>query len=288
VDSICKRLILLMLAAVTLLGPLTVRAATYKDALEDYSDQKYSKSYKKAMNLAREKRGSRRAKALVLAAAAVLELDKEKKARVLFKKALDADPDLELPEVVRSRRAQRFFDDVREGRSPPRSTSVTKTETVPSAFDRFETYLPFGLNQLVQEKYFLGLALGGAQAVGLFYAYTKDLEANKAETDLEAVRLRAIQTGDDINPVFVDFVKKSQAFSKRSRQTSQLSLALAATAYGASVLEAGLRPPARSRFAVTDPSSVRLFATEYKSTKFQLELLNPLLSHHGLQLSLQF
>ncbi|WP_218109990.1 hypothetical protein [Oligoflexus tunisiensis] len=271
----------------TLLGPVTVHAATYKQALEDYSDQKYSKSYKKAMDLAREKRGSRRAKALVLAAAAVLELDREKKARVLFKKALDEDPDLELPEVVRSRRAQRFFDDVRDGRNPTRSSTVTKTENVPNAFDRFETYLPFGLNQLVQEKYFLGLALGGAQAFGLFYAYTKDQEANKAEADLEAVRIRAIQSGDDINPVFTDFVSKSQAFAKRSRQTSQLSLALAAAAYGASVLEAGLRPPARSRFAATDPSALRLFAVEYKSRQFQLELLNPLLSH-GLQISLQF
>jgi predicted negative regulator of RcsB-dependent stress response len=129
VDSVCKRVILLIVLGAALLGSLTARAASYQDALDDYSEQKYSRSYKKAMSLPREKRGTRRGKALMLAAAAVLEMDREQKARALFKKALDEDPDLDLPDVVRSRRAQRFFADVREGRGPQRLATTRLRST---------------------------------------------------------------------------------------------------------------------------------------------------------------
>lgn len=285
-DLFCKRLILFMLAGFTLLGPVTALAASYQQALEAYIDQNYSRSYKKAMSLAREKRGTRRGKALMLAAAAVLELDREKKATVLFKKALEEDPDLDLPDIVRSRRAQRFFADVRDGRDT-RSASV-KQEAAANAFDRLPTYLPFGLNQVTQGKYLLGLALGGAQAFGLYYAYTKSADADEAELQIQAVRQTAIQTGDDINPVFLEFVDKNQAFVERSRQEAQLSLVLAAAAYGGSILEAGFNPPAPTRVAALIQNTWPLFAVEYEQTQIQFNILNPLLATQGIQLSLNF
>jgi hypothetical protein len=289
VDSVCKRLILLILLGAALLGPLTARAASYQQAMEDYSDQNYSRSYKKAMSLAREKRGTRRGKALILAAAAVLELDRERKAKVLFRKALDEDPDLELPEVVRSRRAQRFFADVRDGRDGRGArTALTRSERTTTAFDRLETYLPFGLNQLVQGKILLGLSFGGAQAFGAYFAYTKNQEANQTEQEIATVRQRAIQTGDDINPVFLNLVAESKAFAKRSRQISQISLALAAASYGASVLEAGFRAPQHSAFAVQDPSSYQLFTMDHHQTRLHVELLNPLLAIQGLKVTVHF
>lgn len=288
-DSVCKRLILLILLGAALLGPLTARAASYQQALEDYSDQNYSRSYKKAMSLAREKRGTRRGKALILAAAAVLELDRERKAKVLFRKALDEDPDLELPEVVRSRRAQRFFADVRDGRDGRGpQVALTRSERTTTAFDRLETYLPFGLNQLVQGKIFLGLSFGGAQAFGAYFAYTKNQEANQTEQEIATVRQRAIQTGDDINPVFLNLVAESEAFAKRSRQISQLSLALAAASYGASVLEAGFRAPQHAAFTAQDPSSYHLFTMDHHHTRLHVELLNPLLAIQGLKVTLHF
>jgi hypothetical protein len=282
VDSVCKRVILLIVLGAALLGSLTAHAASYQDALEDYSEQKYSRSYKKAMSLAREKRGTRRGKALMLAAAAVLEMDREQKARALFKKALDEDPDLDLPDVVRSRRAQRFFADVREGRGSPRMP-ITRT-----AFDQPETYLPFGINQLLQGKIFLGLTLGSAQGLGLYFAYSKNQDAKKVEQETATLRRRAIQTGDDINPVFLELVSSNQAFIKRSRQVAQLSLGVTALAYGTSVLEAGYRAPLRSAVALQPLSTYPLLATTFHGNNLQLELLNPLLSVQGLQLSLQF
>jgi hypothetical protein len=281
VDSVCKRVILLIVLGAALLGSLTAHAASYQDALEDYSEQKYSRSYKKAMGLAREKRGTRRGKALMLAAAAVLEMDREQKARALFKKALDEDPDLDLPDVVRSRRAQRFFADVREGRGSPRR--LTRT-----AFDQAETYLPFGINQLLQGKIFLGLTLGSAQGLGLYFAYSKNQDAKKVEQETASLRRRAIQTGDDINPVFLELVSSNQAFIKRSRQVAQLSLGVTALAYSTSVLEAGYRAPLRSSVALQPLSTYPLLATTFHGNSLQLELLNPLLSVQGLQLSLQF
>ncbi|HYX36442.1 MAG TPA: hypothetical protein VE954_25325 [Oligoflexus sp.] len=287
-DLVCKRLILLMLAGWVLLGPATGRAlaASYQQALDAYDHQDYSRSYKKAMSLAREKKGTRRAKALILAAAAVLELDRERKAKVLFKKALDEDPDLGLPDVVRSRRAQRFFADVRDGRDT--RAVATKVEKTPLAFDRLETYLPFGVNQLVQEKYVLGLTLGGIQALGVYFAYAKSVEADETDQTIQAVRQKAFQSGDDINPVFLDFVDENQAFAKKSRQLAQLSLALAAAAYGGSVLEAGFRPPSSTR--VTDLLQPRytLLAMQQDRTQFRLEILNPLLAIQGLQFSFDF
>jgi hypothetical protein len=238
------------------------------------------------MSLVREKRGTRRGKALMLAAAAVLELDREVKARALFKKALDEDPDLELPDVVRSRRAQRFFAEVRDGRGS--RASITRSERSTSGFDRLETYLPFGLNQLVQGKIFLGLTLGGAQAFSVYFAYTKSEQANQTEQETTAIRQRAIQTGDDINPVFLELEAENKAFVKRSRQISQLSLGLAALAYGTSVLEAGYRAPRESVFAGQKSSSYPLFAMQYEKTHIQVELLNPLFAVQGLQLSLHF
>ncbi len=288
-DLVCKRLILLILLGAALIAPLTARAASYQQALDAYTDQKYSRSYKKAMSLAREKRGTKRGKALMIAAAAVLEMDREQKAKVLFKKALDEDPDLELPEVVRSRRAQRFFADVRDGRDgrDARATLI-QTEKTTNGFDRLETYLPFGLNQLVQGKVFLGLSLGGAQALGAYFAYAKANEAIQTEQQVAQVRQKAIQTGDDINPVFLDFVSESNALAKRSRQTSQLSLALAVTAYVGSVLEAGFRAPEEAVLGLNESSQVRLFAFDYQTTRIQVELLNPLSSIQGLQVSMRF
>lgn len=285
--AVRKSLIIFVLAGMTMLRPVTALAASYKQALEAYSDQKYSQSYKKAMSVAREERGTRRGKALMLAAAAVLELAREKKAKVLFKKALDADPDLDLPDVVRSRRAQRFFDDIRVGRETRSSSTAVKVEQVPNAFNRVETYLPLGINQLVQEKYLLGLTLGAAQGFAVYFAYIKAVEANQAEQKLQAVRQTAILSGDDINPVFLEFVDKNQAFIKRSRQESQLSLLLAVASYGGSILEAGLNPPARSRLAVLAPT-YPLFAKQFDRTQIRFDILNPLLSTQGLQLSLQF
>ncbi len=285
-DSVCKRLILLILLGAALIAPLTARAASYQQALDAYSDQKYSRSYKKAMSLAREKRGTKRGKALMIAAAAVLELDREQKAKVLFRKALDEDPDLELPDVVRSRRAQRFFADVRDGRDS--RSAMVQTERTTTGFDRLETYLPFGLNQLVQGKIFLGLSLGGAQAFGAYFAYAKANEATQTEQQVAQVRQKAIQTGDDINPVFLDFVSESKALAKRSRQISQLSLALAVAAYGGSVLEAGFRAPEEAVLAADDGSHFRLFAIDYQTTRFHVELLNPLASVQGLQVSMRF
>jgi tetratricopeptide (TPR) repeat protein len=286
VELVCKRLILFILLGAFLPGPLTARAASYRQALEDYSEQHYSRSYKKAMSLAREKRGEKRGKALILAAAAVLELDREEKARVLFKKALESDPDLELPDVVRSRRAQRFFADVRDGRDN-RKTFI-RSESVTTAFDRLETYLPLGLNQLYQGKAFLGLTFGGVQAFGAYYAYAKSNEATKAEQQAASLRRKAIQTGDDINPVFLDLVARNKSFVKRSRQTAQLSLITAFAAYGGSVLEAGYRAPLRMSYAIQDASSYPLFAMDYRKARLQFEIFNPLLSSHGVQLSLHF
>jgi hypothetical protein len=286
VELVCKRLILFALLGAALIAPQTALAASYRQALEAYSDQNYSRSYKKAMSLAREKRGTKRGQALVLAAAAVLELDREEKARVLFKKALEADPDLDLPEVIRSRRAQRFFADVRDGRGS--RTTVTRSERTTTAFDRLETYLPLGLNQLVQGKVFLGLTLGGVQAFGAYYAYARSNEATKAEQQTAALRRKAIQTGDDINPVFLDLVARNKAFVKRSRQTAQLSLIAAAAAYGGSVLEAGYRAPLRSSFAAMDSATYSLFAMDYQKIRLQFEVFNPLLNSQGVQLSLRF
>ncbi|HET9240779.1 MAG TPA: hypothetical protein VFO10_26175 [Oligoflexus sp.] len=280
-DSVCKRVILLIVLGAALLGPMTARAASYQDALDDYSEQKFSRSYKKAMSLAREKRGTRRGKALMLAAAAVLEMDREQKARALFKRALDEDPDLDLPDVVRSRRAQRFFADVREGRG-------SRIVVARAAFDRPETYLPFGLNQLLQGKIFLGLTLGSAQGLGLYFAYSKNQDAKKAEQETASLRRRAIQTGDDINPVFLELVAGNQAFIRRSKQVAQLSLGVTALAYGTSVLEAGYRAPSRSSVALQPLSTYPLVSTSFHDKHLQLELLNPLLSVQGFQLSLQF
>jgi hypothetical protein len=239
------------------------------------------------MSLAREKHGTRRGKALMLAAAAVLEMDREQKARALFKKALAEDPDLDLPDVVRSRRAQRFFADVRDGRETPRAV-MTRTRRMETAFDRPETYLPLGLNQLLQGKTFLGLTLGSAQGLGLYLAYSKTQEAKKAELDTASLRRRAIQTGDDINPVFLELEAGNQAFIKRSRQVAQLSLGVTALAYGTSVLEAGYRAPLRSNVAAQSLSTFPLMATSFYDQRLQWELLNPLLSMQGLQLTLQF
>ncbi len=260
-----KRVILLIGLSLALLGPVTARAASYQQALDAYSEQNYSRSYKKAMSLAREKKGVRRGKALMLAAAAVLELDREEKARALFKKALHEDPDLELPEVVRSRRAQRFFADVRDGRESPRA-AVVRSERTETAFDRVETYLPLGLNQFAQGKLLLGLVFGGAQGLGLYLAYTKNREASETEAATAALRQRAIQTGDDINPVYLNLLAENKASIKRATTLSQLSIGLTTLAYGLSVLEAGFRAPA----------------------SVELSLLHPRLEGQGLRLTYRF
>jgi hypothetical protein len=158
----------------------------------------------------------------------------------------------------------------------------------PHAFDRPETYLPFGLNQLVQGKIFLGLTLGSAQGLGLYFAYSKNQDAKKVEQETASLRRRAIQTEDDINPVFLELEAANQTFIKRSRQVAQLSLGVTALAYGTSVLEAGYRAPLRSSVALQTLSTYPLMATSFHDTYVQLELLNPLLSVQGLQLSLQF
>ncbi len=279
--NVANSLIVVFIALLAMMRTTAVGAQSYRKALEAYSEQDFARSYRKALAIAREETGIRRAKALMLAAAAALEMDKEDRARTLFQKALTEDSELDLPGAVKSRRAIRFFDRVRLDQGEVSSAPEP-------AFDQLQTYLPFGFNQFFQDKYVLGLLFGSVQAYAIYHAYGKLEAADNSDSQIREATRTAFQTGNDINPVFIKFKDESRSFSQSAREEAQLAILLGALAYSGSVLEAGWYPPAARHALSLMPESSTLFAMEMGDSRWRLDLVKSLSVYPALQLSLDF
>jgi hypothetical protein len=171
--------------------PYGALANTYGEALSSYSDQKFAKCYRIAMEIADRYEGEdsiRQSKSLVLAAVSALELNKEQRAIRLYKAALERNPTVELPKVVKSKRVKTFFSGVKSGKITQNQGKGSIVEVISkSAFDHTdpETYYPFGINQFLQEKNISGLAFGSLQAFALYYSYKQYDAAKKTEEVLQ-------------------------------------------------------------------------------------------------------
>ncbi|HET9235864.1 MAG TPA: hypothetical protein VFO10_01355 [Oligoflexus sp.] len=244
----CALLLFFLFCSLT---PRSVLAATYSEALAAYSDQKFAKCYRIAMDLADRHAGEndkREAKSLILAAASALELNKEQKAIKLYHLARESDSRVDLPKVVKSKRVISFFEDVRHGKTSHAKGKGTIVEVVSkSAFDHtdVETYYPLGINQFQQGKTLSGLAFGGLQVFGLYYAYQQSDKARRTDRALMAKTAQVIQTGDYETSAFRDFRDASKKASARFRTESNLALATTLLAYGASIVEILSNPPTR-------------------------------------------
>jgi hypothetical protein len=221
------------------------RAYTYKEALLAYEDQRYSTAYRMAMDVADSQEGKRKAKSLVIAALSALELNKEDKAKKLYRAALTLDSELEMPEVVRSKRVVKFFDDVKSGKPDQKLKGQiveVVSKNVSDASD-FETYLPFGFNQMIEGKAVTAVALGGAQIAAIYYGITQTQNAEAIDQKLQKKTQDVILSGDYETSQFKDFRTKSQKAAANARQTSIMAYGSAVLAYTASVLEIILNPP---------------------------------------------
>lgn len=237
-------------------------AASVADALTAYSNQQFVRCYRMAMEVADESEddASVKAKSLVLAAMASLELGKEHKAARLYQTALSVDSEVHLPKLVKSKRIAGFFEDVKSGRpvskiSHPMIVSVVSK----SAFDASdpETYLPFGVNQYLQGKTLSAMAFGGMQAFSLYYAYHQHTMAQDTDKAFKEKTPKVIASGDYESPEFKDFRKKSQESAAHFREQRNLALLSSALVYGASVIEIVLNPPTRLKVVERDRPSGR-------------------------------
>ncbi len=240
-----------------LLWSFGAQALTYSEALSAYSDQKFSKCYRIAMELADHYDGESRkqSKSLVLAAVAALELGKEQRAIKLYRIALDIDPAVDMPKIVKSRRVINFFEDVRSGKINQKTGKGTIVEVVSkSAFDEtdYETYLPLGGNQFLQGKTLSGLAFGGLQAFALYYSYRQYTMAEKTEKTLRKKTVEVIGSGDYETTAFKKFRSNSQKSSARFRTESEVALTTAFVVYFASIVEILSNPPTRLKVVDTD------------------------------------
>lgn len=236
----------LVIACYLLLWPAIALASNYKEALEAYSDQKFAKAYRMAMELAESNEGNRRARSLVLAAVSALELNKEEKASKLYRAALAIEAEIELPDIVKSKRVIKFFADVKAGKSeqkPLKGQIVEVVSKTASDATDIETYLPFGINQMAQGKPVTAIILGGAQIASIYYAFDLTRNATRVEQKLQQKTAEVIESGDYETTEFRDFRTRSEKSIKISRQTANIALGVAFASYTASVLEIILNPP---------------------------------------------
>jgi hypothetical protein len=212
--------------------------ADYKRSLKDFEDEQFKSAYRKALSSAKKSKGSAQTKAYAVAGAAALELGREKTAKKIFKKILSRDPNFDPPEGIETSKVKRLVKSIKADRSEN------------DADENYLAYAPFGVNQYLQGKTFYALALGGAQASFLFLGYQQYQEANKADADAVNTYEQAVKSGDDVNPAFLAFLDRNEAFVRRARRDSQLYFLLAATAYGVSVYEAMSNPRRRVAWSI--------------------------------------
>lgn len=262
-------------------------AATYRDALKAYAKRSYEKSYKIALDRAKNSSGKREVEALILAGAAAWEIDRLGEAQMLFSTALTIDPEAELPSVVKKKGLKRAFERARmepereTGRSEkiavitgapattlaslapaaplvaasaaPAVAPMVQTGESPQAFNKVSTYLPLGLNQLYQGKFFLGLAVGAVQGFAINTAIQKAATVRNANSSADREYQIAAAANGTNDPEFLEFLDENESFVKQNQQEGQIAIAVASLTYLFSVFEAGLNPP-RNVLAENEPN----------------------------------
>lgn len=251
-------------------------AATYREAVRAYAEKNYKKSYKMALDRAKNSRGKKEVEALILAGAAAWEIDRLSEAQLLFATALDLDRDADLPTVVKKRAVRRAFERARgepEDKTASRDEKIaamtgtpatnvaalgspasilpvaTTTTTVvqkadsPQAFNKASTYLPLGLNQIYQGKLVLGLAVGAVQTFAITTAIQRNQVVQEQNKKADDEYANAAASGTLNEPDFRDFLDKNQRFVRDTQREGNIAIAVLGLTYIFSVFEAGLNPP---------------------------------------------
>lgn len=260
----------LFLCLLFVCGAQELRALGYRDALKAYEKQEYSKCYKISVALVKKVRATERAKLFILAGAAVLELDRETLARSYFRKALFYNPKIQLPSAVRSPRVHRYLDDVRTSKLSDPEDDMD--EEVEPAFDQPKTYLPLGINQMLQKKWILGLAFAAGQVLPLYFAYENFESAARVDRLSAQSTAEAIASGDDINPVYIKYISDNNRYADKARQQAQFQILLAIGSYAASIAEAGINPITRSGVARAGGPFPKLLGWQLESSHVTLSI----------------
>ncbi len=209
-------------------------ALTYEQAVKAYRTENYKKAIEIAAKVAKVSTDTEQARAYVIAGAAYIEIGRKSQAKQYFSRAFKSDQEALLPSFVRNKDAKRLFSKVKK---------TLSADSGPTSFSELTTYLPFGVNQVLQDKIFLGSTVGVIQVAGIFSFFKNLSDANQEVASLDKVAQRAASTGDQNSPTFLDYEKESLKFIKQSQTSAFLSLAGTLLVYGASVYEAGYFPP---------------------------------------------
>jgi tetratricopeptide (TPR) repeat protein len=285
------RLAMILLALGCLGVAPMAQASSYRQVLKAYQDADYEAAFKAAQSASKKAKGKGKAKILLLGGAAALEIDKAPRAKSMIQKALELDPKIKVPAAIKNKKFKALFtqlqrgggiDSLDIGGSDDRELVAASSSS--SGFSSFQTYLPLGLPQMFHGKYILGFAFGGAQGYLVFNSLQNTSEADKADADAASVIANAKASGDDQTTDFKQFIDDNEAFVKKARAQANLSLGLAAFAYVASVLEAGIFPPGPKRSADLDEEATDQLADSALSIDLALDPRAPI----GLALTLRF
>ncbi|MCX6132017.1 MAG: hypothetical protein NTX25_23540 [Proteobacteria bacterium] len=272
----CWQILILLATLATAFPSLPSYAGSpsLQDAFRAYEDQDFTKAYRISMTIARNSKATKRSRALVMAAAAALELDKENQAISLFERAIEIEADIGLPDVViKSPRALHFFQDVLAGRKPGRS-EFSRIK-VPPNFNDPLIYLPLGFNQYLQSKPILGSAFGAIQLVSIYGIYTSYQNADRVEGRNIKARQTAILTGNDINPEYVRLDAANKKYVREQREMASIYGVLAVAAFAASVFEAGYYPtsPGKTEQLSVNPLEIRIFNSQGRGIDLRIMAL---------------